>query len=88
LGAAAAIEDDGEVALLKIGNGVAMSVAMEIEPNAGMALQELFEGWAPLEIVARLIVLKERIVIQEEDRIFGGNECEDLFEVGFEFLRE
>ncbi len=88
LGAAAAVEDDREVTLLQVRDGVAMGVAMEIEPDAGMALQELLEGRASLEVVAGLIVLEEGVVIEEEDRIFGRNERKDLGEVGFEFFGE
>jgi hypothetical protein len=81
LRAAAAIEDDGEVADLKVSDCVAMGMAMEIEPNARVALEEFLQSCAPSEIAARLVVLKEGVVIEHEDRFGGGNELQNLFYV-------
>ena len=47
LGAASAIEDNGQMADLEICDNVPMGMAVEIEPDAGMALEELLEGGAP-----------------------------------------
>ena len=46
LRAAAAVEDDGEIALLQIGHGLPVRMPVQIKPNAGMAFQKRLQSIA------------------------------------------
>lgn len=79
MGGAAAVEDDGKMIGLEIGDGVAMGVAVEIEADAAVASDDFLEFFAAQEIAARFIVLEKGIVIEKENGIGWGEEREDFF---------
>jgi hypothetical protein len=88
LRAAAAIEDDGEVAHLEIGDRVAVRVAVEIEADLRVVVEDFLERFAADEVVFGHVVLEKGVVAEKDDRFLFGNQGEDLFEVLFELFRK
>lgn len=75
---AAAIENDGEIIGAEICDDVAVCVAVEIETDARIARDDFLENLSAQKVAPCVVVLKKRIVVEDENRIALRNEGEDL----------
>lgn len=64
---ASGVENDRQSAGAQIGDGMPMSMAVEIKADSGVSLNEGAEALAMNEAMLRFAVLEEREVVEQQD---------------------
>lgn len=88
LRAASAIQNQGELVALEVSDGMAVRVAMQIDSDPGVALEEFLQGIAADEVAPGFVIRKKGVMVEKEKGIVFGNQPNGLFEIGFLFFRE
>ena len=82
------VGDDRESTLTQIGYSLSVRVAVHVEEDVGELLQKGLQFFSPSQLFWFRVVLKERVVVDEDDLVFFRNVSKSLFKLFFRFWRK